>query len=1055
MPKVSVIMPVYNGEKYIRESIDSIIFQTLKDWELIIVNEYGSNCKTTNIIKEYVKKDSRIKIIQNDSKLGISESLNIGILNSNGEYIARMDSDDISGKNRLKRQVEFLDSNSDIGAIGIQPTVFGDEHWEWNSEVDPEVIRAESIFFQPILHPTAMIRRDLIKNNNLSYNPNYNSAEDFDFFVRLLDYTSMTNLKDKSLFYYRRHINAFTNIRKDDGDKICKIVMNNTFQKLGLSFTGEELSILYLHTELERKDEISILEYIIKLDLLLKKILIANMKKSLYGMKELSMALNKRWLHSYHSMIIPAFGGENYIPKKLLWQFKSSIFWNRVFYVENKNDISESPIVSVVLPLYNGQNYIFESIFSIQNQSYDNWELIVVNDCSKDDGPLIVKEYMKHDYRIRIINNEENLKISKTLNNGIKNAKGIYIARMDDDDISVQYRFEKQLDIFKKFPDISVVGGWQQHFGNSDWLHAPYETPNEMKASLIFRCDVCHSVVMFKKSDFLENDLFYDPKRISEDYDLWVRASYKKLKFYTIQEILGFYRIDGSNITSGKIEKFDMEARQITANILKKNFNIDINKEDLILLASWSNPFQDILRVDRKDLLKREKELLDLIKTENIKYNNYNQESLEKILEERWKWANENKLVISLKEGSLSSKKVYSITKKIFKKIFKKIKNVIIFPLYPIKKQLWDMDGHIWDYFDKLQNQMKLYKSSIEENNTILFCKMEEILARINANERNTSIKLLKIEEKLEYTMDDKLSKMEKNLGQQIDSRLSTLENLFMQQIDSRVWKAEENLGQQIDSRIWKAEENLGQQIDSRVWKTELYLKKEILSAIWNLDRKLNLNSRLNDVAGKTSDIYNEYFYEDNQYGSYMSGVEVMKKLLPMLKSKSIIDFGCGTGTWLFAAKKINKDLNILGIDGEYVDRDFLLIDNNDFLPYNLTEYFNLNKKFDLAISMEVAEHLDESYADIFLDNICRHSDIVLFSAAHIGQGGDGHINEQPMTYWIEKFEKRDYKWIDIRHIYEKNYSIEDYYKENMGLYIKSSNNDIYVHISDYLSTVL
>jgi len=114
-----------------------------------------------------------------------------------------------------------------------------------------------------------------------------------------------------------------------------------------------------------------------------------------------------------------------------------------------------------------------------------------------------------------------------------------------------------------------------------------------------------------------------------------------------------------------------------------------------------------------------------------------------------------------------------------------------------------------------------------------------------------------------------------------------------------------------------------------------------------------------------------------------------------------------------------------------------------------------LNKKFDLAISMEVAEHLDESYADIFLDNICRHSDIVLFSAAHIGQGGDGHINEQPMTYWIEKFEKRDYKWIDIRHIYEKNYSIEDYYKENMGLYIKSSNNDIYVHISDYLSTVL
>ena len=106
MPKVSIIMPVFNGEKYICESIESIIGQTFADWEFIIVNECGSNQKTTEILHAYEKKDSRIKIIQNVERLRIAESLNVAIRNSSGEYIARMDSDDRAGNMRLQKQVD-------------------------------------------------------------------------------------------------------------------------------------------------------------------------------------------------------------------------------------------------------------------------------------------------------------------------------------------------------------------------------------------------------------------------------------------------------------------------------------------------------------------------------------------------------------------------------------------------------------------------------------------------------------------------------------------------------------------------------------------------------------------------------------------------------------------------------------------------------------------------------------------------------------------------------------------------------------------------------------
>jgi len=196
-----------------------------------------------------------------------------------------------------------------------------------------------------------------------------------------------------------------------------------------------------------------------------------------------------------------------------------------------------------------------------------------------------------------------------------------------------------------------------------------------------------------------------------------------------------------------------------------------------------------------------------------------------------------------------------------------------------------------------------------------------------------------------------------------------------------------------------------------------------------NLDRRTKF--------GGTHAVYDDEFYKNNQYGSVTSGIHVLRRFIKPLNIQSVVDFGCGTGTWLYASRTLGAK-TVLGFDGDYVNRDFLLIDNSEFKPHDLEQPINTDQKFDLAISVEVAEHLRESSASTFIHSICNASDLVLFSAAHVGQGGDNHINEQPLSYWQKKFKRNGYRHIEIRDLYQGDWEIESWYRENIGLYVKA-----------------
>lgn len=799
MPKVSIIMPVYNGEKYICESIESIIKQTFTDWELIIINEFGSNIKTTNILNKYEKRDSRIKVIQNAKRVRIAESLNIGIRFSGGEYIARMDSDDLSGEQRIEQQVKFLDMHQNVGVVGIHPTVFGDAVWDWNTEYDSKNIYSDTLFFLPFLHPTVMIRREVLIKNQIEYNPDYFYTEDYDFFERLLQVTKAANINDKSLFRYRIHGAAATFAGKETGKKIYKEVMTRALQRMGLSFSEEELSLLYIHEGVKGYVGSQILIKIDELDLLLKQIFIQNLKKLIFDKDALFTTLHKRWQHLWDSDIAPAYNHK--VPKIMKEQFERSIFFQEEYWESFSYNTESLPDITVLLPIYNGQNYIFEAIKSIQNQTYKKWELLIVDDASSDDSVLIIKEYQKKDSRIRLICNEKNMRIARTLNKGIKEARGVYVARMDDDDISLPERLEKEKRILDESDTIAVVGSWQKHFGTTNWVHKPPELLEEMKAALLFECCVCHSTVMFKKNVFIENDFYYDPDFLSEDYELWTRVS-RKYGFYTIPEVLGEYRLNGDNITAGKIEKFDIEARNISADQLLRNLGLKIKEEDKVLLAKWSNPFINTPNEKkRKELLKREQNLLGQIKNANLKKGYYDQSALERILDERWKWANGEELVADNLSEGLHVRKVSSLKqniRRILRPLYRPFRNRYENRILEIQNTVWDLDGHLRDYAQVIMDKNFNLQNQISKIEMQYFDLMNKMSEAEQYTDRRMNAYVQEAMENAVRRLDAQILSTQKNMIETLEAYFSDIisdaNKSMLQMADTRIWKAEKNI---------------------------------------------------------------------------------------------------------------------------------------------------------------------------------------------------------------------------------------------------------------------
>ncbi len=234
------------------------------------------------------------------------------------------------------------------------------------------------------------------------------------------------------------------------------------------------------------------------------------------------------------------------------------------------------PEISVIIPVFNAAPFLQESIESILNQTFSDFELIVLNDKSTDESLEIIKKFQSKDNRIIIFDKDQNVGPANLRNEGINAARGEFIALMDADDIAIPTRFEKQLTVLKNNPEIGVCGTGFTFFGSKKNKTIKHSTSHDaIKVSFLHSCNIGNPTVMFKKE--ILGDLKFDNDFVpAEDYDLWSRLL-AKTHFYNIPESLLNYRQHDNNISKTKIDNVNRSVRKVKINQLT---TLEINPSD-------------------------------------------------------------------------------------------------------------------------------------------------------------------------------------------------------------------------------------------------------------------------------------------------------------------------------------------------------------------------------------------------------------------------------------------------------------------------------------------
>ena len=233
----------------------------------------------------------------------------------------------------------------------------------------------------------------------------------------------------------------------------------------------------------------------------------------------------------------------------------------------------KTPAISVIMSVFNSDLFLRESLDSILNQTFEDFEFIITEDCSTDCSLSILEKYAEADQRIILVKNEQNAGLTKNLNYMISIAKGKYIARMDADDISLSRRLELQYNYMESNSEIGVLGAGGSIFGSKRKaiiLERP-ETNEEIRAAFFFENLLIHSSVFIRKSVLDQNSIKYDENfRIIQDFELWTRMT-GITKFYILPEIFVHYRVSESNIST-LTEKKNNYRESILKNIYSNYF---------------------------------------------------------------------------------------------------------------------------------------------------------------------------------------------------------------------------------------------------------------------------------------------------------------------------------------------------------------------------------------------------------------------------------------------------------------------------------------------------
>lgn len=529
-PKVSIIMPVYNGSKYVKEAIDSALSQTYKNIEIIVVNDGSTDDgKTDKILLSYGDK---IKYYKKENG-GVSTALNMAINNSNGEYISWLSHDDVYYPDKIEKQIKYLIDNKKLNQNII---LYGDyDLIDYKSRLITECKKDHELL---IKKPEYFLLRGNINGITLLIPKKaFDDCGLFDEKLRCTqDYELWMRMQKKYKFEHMEGIVAKSRQHKEqvtytnpkvitEGNKLWTDMIESCSKEVMKRLEGSEYNFY------------------------------SEMKKFLIDTP--------------------------YDETRVFCEKKCKEIENKTIKETDKK------LVSVIIPFYNRIELVEKALKSVINQTHKNLEIILVNDGSKESFSVL-KKIEKSDDRIKIINIKENKGAANARNVGIDNAKGEYIAFLDSDDLFVKDKVEKQLfSMLLRDSKVSHTSYLRRGLDEETIINSG-TLDGKAVPRIIYNCGIATPTVMIKASYLEENSFRYNPKLIiGEDTCFWLEIL-RKENILGIDEALTIVNVNG-NSAAYNLDKQIIGLKTIITYVLNDVEYKDYDYEIAMLCHSYIN----------------------------------------------------------------------------------------------------------------------------------------------------------------------------------------------------------------------------------------------------------------------------------------------------------------------------------------------------------------------------------------------------------------------------------------------------------------------------------
>lgn len=574
-PKVSIVIPVYNGSNFLEQAIISALQQTYKNIEILVIND-GSNDdgKTEEIAKKYKEK---IKYFYKENG-GVSTALNMAIEKMSGDYFSWLSHDDLYYENKIEKQIKFIEENNlqnkrvilfgDYSVIDENGKVFAEckkNHEELENKPEYALLRGH-------LNGITMLIPKKAFNDYGNFDESLKCTQDYDMWKKMMKtykFIHQTELLAKTRIHGKRDTAVNPKVISE-GNKLWINLIENVSQKRKAELEGSE--------------------------------------------------------YTYYEKMINFLEETPYNEAKKHCENKIQ---NIEENVEKKLKYTK---VSIVIPFYNGQDLTIRTIKSAQEQTYKNIEILVINDGSKEDTTKL-ESYISQDSRIKYIKSDKNYGTGYSRNLGIKKSAGEYIALLDSDDLFINTKIEKQVRAMLLHEGIfSYTSYIKRDEENKENIMTIEKTNGKLFPDIIGQCTIATPTVMLKKSFIEENNIYYpENSSIGEDVCFYIKAL-EDINIVGIKEPLSIVNVNKSSAAYDYKKQLE-GLKRIIAFVLnnektrKYDFEIFRLFKQYIYIFNFYNPQEDELEKYAKEIeayrneIKNYSNEMEMLYKKNVEYD--------------------------------------------------------------------------------------------------------------------------------------------------------------------------------------------------------------------------------------------------------------------------------------------------------------------------------------------------------------------------------------------------------------------------------------------------